>query len=107
MEQVVALRDEIDLPFGEVRSKLGAGLRATTASRACATGSAAPTSGASARASGAPTRPIQIVSAYVLSRFRESEEDVRRLIEHAPTKPSGSSTRSSPESADPMGEVIG
>ena len=61
----------------------GAGLRATTASRACATGSAAPTSGVSARASGAPTRPIQIVSAYVLSRFRESEEDVRRLIEHA------------------------
>ena len=59
LDRVIALHDEIDLPFGEVRVEARRRASpATTASRASSEGSAAATSGASGSASAAPTRPI-------------------------------------------------
>ncbi len=75
LERVLVVHDEIDLPFGEVRTPRG--WRAGRPQRpevAQARSSAARTSCACGSASGRPdsTDP-EIVSAYVLGRFRETE----------------------------------
>jgi PTH1 family peptidyl-tRNA hydrolase len=107
MEQVVALQDEIDLPFGEVRSKLGGGVAGHNGLKSLRDGLGSTDFWRVRAGVGRPdsTDP-EIVSAYVLSRFRESEEDVRRLIEHAADEAERLVDQIVAESADPMGEVI-
>jgi PTH1 family peptidyl-tRNA hydrolase len=84
LERVVALHDEIDLPFGEVRSKLGGGVAGHNGLRSLAEGLGGRDFWRVRAGVGRPdsTDP-EIVSAYVLSRFRERDEDVRELIERA------------------------
>ena len=58
LESVIAIHDEIDLPFGEIRSQARRRRgRAQRAQEPEATGWAATTSGGSGSASGGPTRP--------------------------------------------------
>jgi peptidyl-tRNA hydrolase, PTH1 family len=84
LDRVIALHDEIDLPFGEVRSKLGGGVAGHNGLKSLDQG----LGGADFwRVRGGVGRPDstdpEVVSSYVLSRFREPQGRVRALIEEA------------------------
>jgi peptidyl-tRNA hydrolase, PTH1 family len=84
LERVVVVHDEIDLPFGEVRSRTGGGLAGHNGLKSIKRelGSADFTRvrvGVGRPASSDP----EIVSAYVLGRFRESDVQVRELVDRA------------------------
>jgi PTH1 family peptidyl-tRNA hydrolase len=98
LDHVIALHDEIDLPFGEVRSKLGGGVAGHNGLKS-QPGAGRQGLGGSARALAGPTAPIRDRSRYVLSRFREPSEDVERLIRMLRTRPSVWSRRC-PDAAD-------
>jgi PTH1 family peptidyl-tRNA hydrolase len=80
-DRVIAVHDEIDLPFGEVRSKLGGGVAGHNGLKSLAEGLGGKDFW---RVRGGVGRPDstdpEIVSSYVLGRFREPVEDVQRLI---------------------------
>jgi peptidyl-tRNA hydrolase, PTH1 family len=82
LDHVIALHDEIDLPFGEVRSKLGGGVAGHNGLRSLSEGLGGRDFW---RVRGGVGRPDstdpEIVSGYVLSAFREPEEEVRGLIQ--------------------------
>lgn len=84
LDRVIALHDEIDLPFGEVRSKLGGGVAGHNGLRSLADGLGGRDFW---RVRGGVGRPDstdpEIVSGHVLSRFRESDDEVRALIGEA------------------------
>jgi PTH1 family peptidyl-tRNA hydrolase len=84
LEMVVALHDEIDLPFGEVRSKLGGGVAGHNGLRSLAQGLGGRDFWRVRAGVGRPesTDP-EVVAAYVLSRFAEPEDQVRELIDGA------------------------
>ena len=84
LERVLVVHDEIDLPFGEVRARLGGGLAGhnglksikqelgSTEFMRVRTGVGRPGS----------TDP-EVVSGYVLGRWRQSKDEVSGLIERA------------------------
>jgi peptidyl-tRNA hydrolase, PTH1 family len=84
LDRVLVVHDEIDLPFGEVRTRLGGGLAGHNGLKSIKRelGSAE-----FARVRVGVGRPNssdpEIVSAHVLGRFREDEADVRALVERA------------------------
>jgi peptidyl-tRNA hydrolase, PTH1 family len=84
LDQVIAIHDEIDLPFGEVRSKLGGGVAGHNGLKSLAEGLG---DRGFWRVRGGVGRPDstdpEIVSSYVLSRFREPSDEVRRLVHEA------------------------
>jgi len=84
LDRVIALHDEIDLPFGEVRSKLGGGVAGHNGLKSLSGGLGGKDFWRVRAGVGRPesTDP-EIVSGYVLSRFREPKEEVERLIEAA------------------------
>ena len=84
LERVIAIHDEIDLPFGEVRSKLGGGVAGHNGLRSLERGLGSTDFWRVRAGVGRPdsTDP-EIVSAHVLGRFVESDEAVRELIEAA------------------------
>jgi peptidyl-tRNA hydrolase, PTH1 family len=84
LDRIVAVHDEIDLPFGEVRTRLGGGLAGHNGLKSLAQGLGGPDFWRVRAGVGRPdsTDP-EVVSAYVLSRFAESDEEVRELIERA------------------------
>jgi PTH1 family peptidyl-tRNA hydrolase len=83
-ERVLVVHDEIDLPFGEVRARTGGGLAGHNGLKSikAALGSAEFT-----RVRVGVGRPDssdpEIVSAYVLGRFREGHDQLDELIERA------------------------
>jgi PTH1 family peptidyl-tRNA hydrolase len=81
LEMVVVLHDEIDLPFGEVRAKLGGGVAGHNGLKSLAQGLGGRDFWRVRAGVGRPdsTDP-ELVSAHVLSRFAEPEADVRDLI---------------------------
>jgi PTH1 family peptidyl-tRNA hydrolase len=84
LDGVVVLHDEIDLPFGEVRSKLGGGLAGHNGLKSLGGGLGGPEFWRVRAGVGRPesTDP-EVVSAYVLSRFSEPREEVAALIGRA------------------------
>jgi PTH1 family peptidyl-tRNA hydrolase len=84
LERVLVVHDEIDLPFGEVRARVGGGLAGHNGLKSIKRelGSAD-----FARVRVGVGRPDstdpEIVSSYVLGRFRESDAQVRDLIDSA------------------------
>ena len=84
LEMVVALHDEIDLPFGEVRSKLGGGVAGHNGLKSLAQGLGGRDFWRVRAGVGRPdsTDP-EIVSGYVLARFAEPDDQVRELIARA------------------------
>jgi peptidyl-tRNA hydrolase, PTH1 family len=84
LERVIVLHDEIDLPFGEVRSKLGGGLAGHNGLKSLGAGLGGPDFWRVRAGVGRPdsTDP-EIVSAHVLSRFREPRDQVDSLIDAA------------------------
>jgi PTH1 family peptidyl-tRNA hydrolase len=82
LERVVVIHDEIDLPFGEVRSRLGGGLAGHNGLKSIkgALGGAdfwRVRVGVGRPASSDP----EIVSRHVLGRFRETQAEVLALVD--------------------------
>ena len=81
LERVIVVHDEIDLPFGEVRSKLGGGVAGHNGLKSLKRGLGSTDFW---RVRGGVGRPDstdpEIVSAHVLGRFREPDDEVRGLI---------------------------
>jgi peptidyl-tRNA hydrolase, PTH1 family len=84
LDRVVVLHDEIDLPFGEVQVRLGGGLAGHNGLKSLHRGLGSPDFWRVRVGVGRPdsTDP-EVVSSYVLSRFREPREEVAALIERA------------------------
>jgi PTH1 family peptidyl-tRNA hydrolase len=84
LERVVVVHDEIDLPFGEVRTRLGGGLAGHNGLKSLRRELGGADFWRVRVGVGRPnsTDP-EIVSAHVLGRFREPPEEVRRLVECA------------------------
>jgi peptidyl-tRNA hydrolase, PTH1 family len=84
LDHVIAVHDEIDLPFGEVRSKLGGGVAGHNGLKSLARGLGTKDFWRVRGGVGRPnTTDPEIVSSYVLSRFREPREEVELLIQSA------------------------
>jgi PTH1 family peptidyl-tRNA hydrolase len=84
LDQVVVLHDEIDLPFGEVQSRFGGGLAGHNGLKSLKKGLGGAEFWRVRAGVGRPdsTDP-EIVSAYVLGRFREPRAEVEALIGRA------------------------
>jgi PTH1 family peptidyl-tRNA hydrolase len=84
LERIVVVHDEIDLPFGEVRTRLGGGLAGHNGLRSLAQGLGGSDFWRVRAGVGRPdsTDP-DVVSSYVLSRFAEPEVEVRELVRRA------------------------
>jgi len=84
VERVLVVYDEIDLPFGEVRTRVGGGLAGHNGLKSIRRELGSPDFTRVRVGVGRPnsTDP-EIVSAHVLGRFAESPEVVRDLIERA------------------------
>ncbi len=81
LERVVVLHDEIDLPFGEVRTRLGGGLAGHNGLKSLKRGFGDAEFWRVRVGVGRPdsTDP-EVVASYVLSRFREPRAEVEALI---------------------------
>jgi peptidyl-tRNA hydrolase, PTH1 family len=84
LERVVVLHDEIDLPFGDVRVRLGGGLAGHNGLKSLKRGFGDPEFWRVRVGVGRPdsTDP-EIVASYVLGRFREPRDEVAGLLERA------------------------
>ena len=81
-EHVVVVHDEIDLPFGRIESRLGGGLAGHNGLRAVEAGLGTPDFRRVRVGVGRPdTTDPEIVSAHVLGRFSEPQEEVRALVQ--------------------------
>jgi len=84
LERVIAIHDEIDLPFGEVRARLGGGLAGHNGLKSLKQGLGSAEFQRVRVGVGRPdsTDP-EIVASYVLAKFREPRAEVEQLIGHA------------------------
>src|SRR5690606_37632594 len=84
LDRVVVVYDEIDLPFGEIRTKLGGGLAGHNGLKSLRRGFGDDGFWRVRVGVGRPdsTDP-EVVSSYVLSRFREPRREVEGLISRA------------------------
>jgi len=90
LDRLVVVYDEIDLPFGEVRSKLGGGTAGHNGMKSLKRGLGSPDFWRVRVGVGRPdsTDP-EVVSAWVLGRFSEPDETVRGLIAAAADETEG------------------
>jgi PTH1 family peptidyl-tRNA hydrolase len=84
LERVLVVHDEIDLPFGELRARLGGGLAGHNGLKSLKRELGGADFWRVRVGVGRPdsTDP-EIVAAYVLGRFREGPEEVRELVRRA------------------------
>ena len=84
LDRVVAVHDEIDLPFGRIEARLGGGLAGHNGLKSLKAELGSPDFHRIRVGVGRPdsTDP-EIVSAHVLGRFSESKDEVRELVERA------------------------
>jgi len=84
LERVVVVHDEIDLPFGEIQPRLGGGLAGHNGLKSLKRGFGDPEFWRVRVGVGRPdsTDP-EIVSAYVLGKFREPKAEVEALVADA------------------------
>jgi peptidyl-tRNA hydrolase, PTH1 family len=81
LERVLVLHDEIDLPFGEVRTRVGGGLAGHNGLKSLRRELGSPDFSRVRLGVGRPdTSDPEIVSAHVLGRFSEPAAEVRALI---------------------------
>jgi PTH1 family peptidyl-tRNA hydrolase len=84
LERVVAIHDEIDLPFGRIEVRLGGGLAGHNGLKSLRQGLGSADFRRIRVGVGRPdTTDPEIVSAHVLGRFSEPREQVRALVERA------------------------
>jgi PTH1 family peptidyl-tRNA hydrolase len=83
-DRVLVLHDEIDLPFGEIRTRIGGGLAGHNGLKSLKAGLGTAEFARVRVGVGRPdTTDPEIVSAHVLGAFREPKADVADLIDRA------------------------
>ncbi len=84
LERVLVLHDEIDLPFGDIRTRVGGGLAGHNGLKSVKAALGSPDFARVRIGVGRPpsTDPDR-VAAYVLGRFRQPREEVALLVESA------------------------
>jgi PTH1 family peptidyl-tRNA hydrolase len=84
LDRVVAVHDEIDLPFGRIETRVGGGLAGHNGLKSLKAELGGPDFSRVRVGVGRPdsTNP-EIVSAWVLGRFREPQDKVKALVEGA------------------------
>jgi PTH1 family peptidyl-tRNA hydrolase len=81
---VLVLHDEIDLPFGRIQVRTGGGVAGHNGLKSVRDGLGSTDFTRVRVGVGRPnTSDPEVVSSYVLGRFREPREDVEQLIEDA------------------------
>ncbi|HWH94968.1 MAG TPA: aminoacyl-tRNA hydrolase [Baekduia sp.] len=84
LDHVVAVHDDLDLKFGEVRWRLGGGLAGHNGLKSLKAGFGSPDFARVRIGIGRPdTTDPDIVSSYVLGRWRQPESAVRDLVSRA------------------------
>jgi PTH1 family peptidyl-tRNA hydrolase len=84
LDRILVIHDEIDLPFGDVRARLGGGLAGHNGLKSLARELGSPDFARVRVGVGRPdTTDPEIVSAHVLGRFSESPGEVGALVERA------------------------
>ncbi|HEY8626260.1 MAG TPA: aminoacyl-tRNA hydrolase [Solirubrobacteraceae bacterium] len=84
LDRVLVVHDEIDLPFGEIRSRVGGGLAGHNGLKSLRDGlGSADFARVRIGVGRPPTTDPERVAAYVLGRFREPRSEVQELIERA------------------------
>jgi PTH1 family peptidyl-tRNA hydrolase len=84
LDRVLVVHDEIDLPFGEVRTRVGGGTAGHNGLKSLVRGLGSPDFARVRVGVGRPdTTDPEIVSSYVLGRFRESPAQVAELVDDA------------------------
>ena len=84
LDHVVVVHDEIDLPFGTVQSRIGGGLAGHNGLKSLKRELGSADFRRIRVGVGRPdTTDPEIVSAHVLGRFTESQDEVRELVERA------------------------
>jgi peptidyl-tRNA hydrolase, PTH1 family len=84
LDRIVAIHDEIDLPFGEIRTRLGGGLAGHNGLKSLSGELGGPDFQRVRVGVGRPdTTDPKIVSGHVLGRFYEGREEVADLVERA------------------------
>lgn len=84
LDRVLVLHDEIDLPFGDIRPRIGGGLAGHNGLKSLRQGLGSPDFARVRVGVGRPdsTDP-DIVAAYVLGRWRQSADEVQALVGRA------------------------
>jgi PTH1 family peptidyl-tRNA hydrolase len=84
LDRVLVIHDEIDLPFGDIRVRVGGGLAGHNGLKSLKQGLGSADFARVRIGVGRPeTTDPERVAAYVLGRFGEPKTDVRELIERA------------------------
>jgi PTH1 family peptidyl-tRNA hydrolase len=84
LDRVLVVHDEIDLPFGEIRTRTGGGLAGHNGLKSLRQGLGSPDFARVRIGVGRPpTTDPERVAAYVLGRFAEPKDEVAQLIETA------------------------
>jgi PTH1 family peptidyl-tRNA hydrolase len=84
LDHVLVIHDEIDLPFGDIRARLGGGLAGHNGLKSLRASLGSPDFRRVRIGVGRPpTTDPDRVAAYVLGKFREPKADVEALIEAA------------------------
>jgi PTH1 family peptidyl-tRNA hydrolase len=84
LSHVLVLHDEIDLPFGEIRVRIGGGLAGHNGLKSLKQGlGSADFARVRVGVGRPPSTDPDRVAAYVLGRFREPREEVELLAEQA------------------------
>jgi peptidyl-tRNA hydrolase, PTH1 family len=84
LDHVVVVHDEIDLPFGRIETRVGGGLAGHNGLKAVKAGLGGADFTRIRVGVGRPdTSDPEIVSAHVLGKFTEPDDEVRQLIERA------------------------
>ena len=82
LDRVLVIHDEIDLPFGEIRTRTGGGLAGHNGLKSLKAGlGSADFARIRIGVGRPPTTDPDRVAAYVLGRFREPRDEVRKLID--------------------------
>jgi PTH1 family peptidyl-tRNA hydrolase len=107
IERTVVVHDEIDLPFGTIRSRLGGGVAGHNGLKSLRRGFGSADFWRIRAGVGRPdsTDP-EVVSAYVLSTFAEPADEVAGLIARAADEAEKVVAAIASEEADPIGELI-
>ena len=84
LDHVIAVQDEIDLPFGEIRTKLGGGLAGHNGLRSLKSGFGSPDFVRVRVGVGRPdTTDPEIVAGHVLGKWRQPRDEVQALVDRA------------------------
>ena len=105
LDRVIVVHDEIDLPFGEIKSRLGGGLAGHNGLKSLKANFASPEFWRVRVGVGRPdsTDPER-VSGYVLGRFSEPKAEVEDLVENAARETTRLIEKlNAPEAADEAG----